>query len=103
LRNGFREILEEGALNIIAPDFQKVGGLLEAKRICEMADTYYIGASPHNISSPIGLVAAAHVCAAVPNFICLEYHAADVPFWNDLALGFDGDVIQQSFPIFSIR
>ena len=46
-----------------------------------MADTYYINVAPHNVASPIGTVAAAHVCASIPNFLVIEFHAHDVPWW----------------------
>src|SRR5664279_3585423 len=42
LRHGFREILEKRAADIIMPDFQKAGGLLEARKIADMAHTYYV-------------------------------------------------------------
>jgi L-alanine-DL-glutamate epimerase-like enolase superfamily enzyme len=29
-------------------------------------------------------MAGAHVCATLPNFVALEFHGSDVPFWNDL-------------------
>ena len=32
-------------------------------------------------------MAAAHVCAALPNHLCLEFHGSDVPFWGDLVVG----------------
>ena len=34
---------------------------------------------PHNISSPIGTMASAHLCAAMPNFLVLEHHGIEVP------------------------
>ena len=37
--------------------------------------------APHNVASPIGTVASAHVCASIPNFLVIEYHAHDVPWW----------------------
>lgn len=40
--------------------------------------------APHNIISPIGTVAACHVCASIPNFLVLEYHAIDVPWWEKI-------------------
>jgi L-alanine-DL-glutamate epimerase-like enolase superfamily enzyme len=94
LRHGFREAFETGAISIAAPDLQKTGGLLEARRIADFADTHYISLAPHNIASPIGTIASAHVAAAIPNFLCLEWHGMSVPFWNDLAVGWDGPVIQ---------
>ncbi|PSR20404.1 MAG: hypothetical protein C7B45_15060 [Sulfobacillus acidophilus] len=87
LRQGFRQAFEQRALNLIAPDFQRVGGLIEGKKVCDTAELYGIPVAPHCISSPIGLMASAHVCAAIPNFVALEFHGQDVPFWEDLAQG----------------
>ena len=30
------------------------------------------------------LLGAVHVCAALSNVLCLEFHGTDVPFWNAL-------------------
>ena len=81
-----RELFEREAVDIIAPDFQKVGGLLEGRRIADMADVHYLTVAPHNISGPIGTMAAVHVSAAIPNFLALEWHAASVPFFDDLPI-----------------
>jgi gluconate/galactonate dehydratase len=97
LRHGFREALERNALDIVAPDYQKTGGLLEGRRIADLADTYYVAVAPHCIASPIGTIASAHVCAATPNFLALEWHGMSVPYWNDLVVGFDGPVIQNGY------
>jgi L-alanine-DL-glutamate epimerase-like enolase superfamily enzyme len=86
-KHGFRELIEKQAARIIAPDIPKMGGLLEAKKVADHADTYYIPIAPHNVASPIGTVAAAHVCAAMGNFLVMEFHAHDVPWWADLVDG----------------
>lgn len=83
-RYGFRDLIMKQATKIVAPDIPKVGGLLESKKIADLADLYYIPMAPHNISSPVGTVASAHVCASIPNFLVLEYHAKDVVWWNKL-------------------
>ena len=90
MRHGFREAFECGAIDIAAPDPQKTGGLLETRRIADYADTHYISMAPHCIASPIGTIANVHVCAAIPNFLALEWHGMSVPFWNDLAVGWEG-------------
>jgi gluconate/galactonate dehydratase len=95
MRHGFREAFERGAISIAAPDLQKTGGLLESRRIADYADTHYIAIAPHSIASPIGTIASVHVAAAIPNFLCLEWHGMSVPFWEDLALGWDGPVIDR--------
>lgn len=81
---GVLPLLEAQAIDFIAPDVQKCGGVAESKKIADIADRYGVSLAPHNISSPLGLMAAAHVCAASANFAVLEYHGLDVPFWNDL-------------------
>lgn len=86
-REGFREALSLGAIDIALPDFQKCGGLGEGKRIAELADMHDLPVSPHNISGPVGTMASAHVAAAIPNFHSLEFHAQDVPFFDLLLVG----------------
>jgi len=83
-RYEFRDLIEKQAVSIIGPDSRATGGLLEFKMIMDMADLYYIPAGPHNMTSPIGTVATAHVCAAAKNFIALEHHFQDFPWWENL-------------------
>ncbi|HEX6501899.1 MAG TPA: mandelate racemase/muconate lactonizing enzyme family protein [Terriglobales bacterium] len=97
LFEGFRKLLEEHALGIATPDLQKVGGLAEALRIASFADDQAIPIAPHNISSPVGTLASAHFCAAIPNFLALEFHASEVPFWNELVEGVSKPLIQDGF------
>jgi L-alanine-DL-glutamate epimerase-like enolase superfamily enzyme len=94
LFEGFREILQTHAVGIATPDLQKVGGLAVATQIAQFADAQTIPVAPHNISSPVGTLASAHFCAAIPNFLVLEFHASDVPFWNDLVDGIPKPIIQ---------
>lgn len=86
LTEGFLPLLQDRSVRIVSPDLQKTGGLLEGLRIANMADAYLVGFAPHNISSPIGTMASAHVCAAARNFVSLEFHGQDVPFWDELAI-----------------
>lgn len=96
-RHQFRELLEREAVDILAPDFQKVGGLLEGRRIADMAEVHYLAVAPHNISSPIGTMASVHLCAAIPNFLALEWHAASVPFFDDLIEGRRAPLIRDGY------
>ncbi|RKU08479.1 mandelate racemase/muconate lactonizing enzyme family protein [Candidatus Poribacteria bacterium] len=80
-RFGFRDLIETQAADIISPDMAKAGGLLEGRRIADLADMYYIPIAPHNIGSPVQTVANCHVMAAVPNFLVLEFHHLDNAFW----------------------
>jgi gluconate/galactonate dehydratase len=94
LREGFKPLLEQYAVSIVSPDFQKAGGLLEAKRIADLAALYEVPVAPHNISSPLGTIASCHVCSTLTNFMILEFHGQDVPFWDDLVAGVPKPLIQ---------
>lgn len=83
-RHGFRDLAASGAVDFLAPDVPKTGGIAESKRIAELGATHYQSMVPHNVGSPVATMAAAHLGAAVPNFLALEFHARDVPWWEDL-------------------
>jgi L-alanine-DL-glutamate epimerase-like enolase superfamily enzyme len=96
MRWGFREVLEKRAADIIMPDFQKCGGLLESRKIADMAHAYYVPVAPHAVTSPIGMMASAHVCAVIPNFLAQEWHWIDSPdLWRSWVK--EGDIIQKGF------
>ena len=83
-RHGFRDLITKQAADIIQPDTPRAGGLREIKRIAELAEIYYISVGPHNMTSPVGTLAAVHLCASVPNFLALEFHCGGIPWWNDV-------------------
>jgi galactonate dehydratase len=86
-RHGFRDLVEEQAVDFLAPDVPKTGGIAETKKIADLAEAYYQALVPHNIGSPVATMATVHVGATVPNFVALEYHAREVPWWEDLVVG----------------
>lgn len=86
----FNKYARAGAMDIAAPDVNKCGGLGEMKKIATICDLYGIPIASHNISSPLGTIAGAHLSAAIPNFLCMEWHSRDVPWWNDFAIRTDG-------------
>ncbi|MBI3680982.1 MAG: mandelate racemase/muconate lactonizing enzyme family protein [Acidobacteria bacterium] len=83
-RHGFRPFIEKQACDIIQPDPQKCGGLLETKRIADMADLYYITFACHNMCTPVGTYACAQVCAAIRSFVALESDSIEIPWWKDM-------------------
>jgi galactonate dehydratase len=82
-RHEFRGVLEKQAAHVIQPDLCHCGGLLEAKKIAAMAETYYVGVAPHNPLGPIANAAALQFALSTPNFLIQEDMLADVPWrWD---------------------
>ena len=95
-RNGLRSLITTQAVDVVQPDIPKVGGLLEAKKIADLADIYYIPLAAHNVCSPVGTLAICHTCASMRNFTILEFHAQDVAWWDDLVVR-DRPAIQDGY------
>lgn len=102
LRWGFRDLIEQQAVDVIMPDLPKCCGLAEGKKIANLAEVYYIPMAPHNVCGPLGTVASCHCCAAVPNFLVLEWHWLERPHWHDLVLA-DPPLIQEGYIALSDR
>ncbi|MFL5807437.1 MAG: mandelate racemase/muconate lactonizing enzyme family protein [Roseiflexaceae bacterium] len=102
LRHGFRELIIEQAVDIIMPDIPKCGGLSECRKIANLAEIYYIPFAPHNVASPIGTMASAHVCATIPNFLVLEFHWLHRDYWTTIVKE-QGDIIKDGYIALSDR
>lgn len=78
-----RDFLVRGALDIVQPDVCRAGGLSECRRIAHLADVFGAGFAPHvSIGSAIQFAASAHIAAAVPNFVIMEYWIGENPIGN---------------------
>jgi len=95
-RYGFRPYIEKQACDIIQPDPQKCGGLLETKKIADWADLYYITMACHNMCTPVGTVSSAHACAAIRSFVALESDSVEIPHWQDI-IQRDGPLYRQGY------
>ncbi len=96
LKESFKPLFESGALAVVHPDLLTAGGILETKKIGDMAEEYGVQMNLHMAESPIACLAAVHVAAATRNFMALELHSVDVPWWGELvnpALRYDGGFI----------
>lgn len=87
LREGFRPLLDRDLVDVVTPDLQKAGGLIEGKRIADLAQSANKSFAPHMIGSPLALMASCHLGVAVPNYLVCEFHAHDVPFFHELLEG----------------
>ncbi len=71
-RYEFREFFEAKACDVVMYDLTWCGGVSEAKRISDMADTYLIPTSPHTCGGPLLYICSAHMCTAISNFLIME-------------------------------
>ena len=90
---GFAPFILNQGVHKVQIDIPKAGGLLEAKRIADLAAMYYLPICGHNASSPVGAIASAHVAAAMRDFRALEYSPGN-PEKYASAVTYDGPIIK---------
>ena len=99
LWDGFREMIEKRAVDIIHPDLLTSGGMLETKKIADYAERYGLPTALHFAGSPIAFMANLHCAAAIPSFVALEHHGLDLPFWEDLVTGLPDNYIEDGYVV----
>ena len=79
----FWPYLKAEACDIMMPDVKYCGGMWELKKIAAMSEAAGDHpVAPHGPASPIGNMAAAHVCVTIPNYSILEYSHGDALGWR---------------------
>ncbi len=68
----FSKILESRAASILQMNLGRAGGILEAKKIAGLAETYYAQIAPHLYCGPIVGAANIQISTCSPNFLILE-------------------------------
>ena len=81
---GFKKLIDERAVDIIQPDLVSAGGILETKKIGDYAEEAGIPMALHANSTPVAWMANVHCAAATENFLALEHHNVDNPWWEGL-------------------
>jgi len=97
LKEGFRDLIEKRAVDIVQPDPVTAGGYLETKRIGDFAEEHGIAMALHHASSPVTFMGCVHTAAATENFIALEHHSVDNPWWEDLVTGLDKPLVKNGY------
>lgn len=94
-REGFAPFILNQGVHKIQIDIPKAGGLLESKKISDMAALFYLPTFAHNASSPVGAIASAHAAAAMRDFRAMEFSPGNLtPEEYMSAVIYDGPVIQ---------
>lgn len=97
LLEGFKDLLDNRAVDMIHPDPVGAGGLMETKKIGDYAETKGISMMLHHASSPVSLMAVVHAAAATQNFTWLEHHFVDLEWYDDLVTGIEKPIVQNGY------
>ena len=97
LWDGFKEMIEKRAVDIIHPDLLTSGGMMETKRIADYAERFGLPTALHFAGSPIAFMANLHCAAAISSFVALEHHGLDLPFWEGLVTGLPQNYLEGGY------
>ena len=97
LKEDFIKLIDYGAVDMIHPDLASAGGILETKKIGDYAMERGVPMAMHFAGTPVSFMANVHCASATENFIALEHHSLDVPWWGDLVT--PSPVIEKGFAI----
>ena len=100
LKEPFIHLIDMGAVDMIHPDLASSGGLMETKKIGDYAMEHGVAMAMHFAGTPISYMANVHCAAATENFIALEHHSMDVPWWESLVRTTGGNaLVEKGFAV----
>jgi galactonate dehydratase len=82
----FNELFRAGGVDVAQPDPVYIGGITELKKVAAIAELYQVAIAPHNTKGPVGIMAAAHVMAAIPNALIQEFITPTWVPWRNSVL-----------------
>jgi L-alanine-DL-glutamate epimerase-like enolase superfamily enzyme len=98
LATGFKELFEKKAISICHPDPAECGGILEAKKIADLAAQHSIACAFHNHNNPTTVFAGVHAAAAAEQFVALEFHDCDhIDEFFSVVTGWPKPIISDGF------
>jgi L-alanine-DL-glutamate epimerase-like enolase superfamily enzyme len=97
LKEGFKPLIDQRGVALIHPDLMTSGGLLETKKIGDYAQENGVAMAFHMAGSPVAAMANVHCAAATENFMALENHSADLPWWSDLVEGTAKPIVKDGY------
>jgi L-alanine-DL-glutamate epimerase-like enolase superfamily enzyme len=99
LEEGFQQLIDNRAVDIIHLDHGTSGGCRETKRIADYAyDRERIPTAIHMAGSPLATIAAVHTAATLDSYIAMECHAVDfLDWWQQLITGVSQPLIDKGY------
>ena len=96
-KEDFMPLFENRAIAICHPDIATSGGILETKKIGDLAEEHGIAMALHMAGTPVCAMASVHCAAATSNFMVLENHSVDNPWWDEMVIGLPNPIIQDGY------
>jgi L-alanine-DL-glutamate epimerase-like enolase superfamily enzyme len=97
LKEEFFKLCRTHAVDIIHPDLATAGGILETKKIGDAAQEEGVPMALHFAGTPVSCMANIHCAAATENFLALELHSIDIPWWDELVTGIGKPIFQDGY------
>jgi L-alanine-DL-glutamate epimerase-like enolase superfamily enzyme len=98
LKEGFSELFERRAIAVVHPDLATAGGIMETKKIGDLAQDHGIAMALHMAMTPVAAMASVHCAAATENFLVLENHSVDdLDRWSSLVEGLPTPLVQDGY------
>jgi L-alanine-DL-glutamate epimerase-like enolase superfamily enzyme len=97
LKEPFIELAKTHAVDILHPDLATSGGILETKKMADAIQEYGVPMAMHFAGTPVSAMANVHCAAAAENFLVMEFHSADVPWWEDMVTGIPKPIVDKGF------
>ncbi len=93
-RHGFKDFILQQGCDIVQLDIRNTGGLLESKKIADLADLFYLPLAAHNTGSVICNIATVHWAASVRDFLAAET-VIGLGNWMDDVILHDGPIVKE--------
>jgi L-alanine-DL-glutamate epimerase-like enolase superfamily enzyme len=77
----FRDLIEQGCLDVVQPDVALVGGITGLRRVAHLAQMHDVVFTPHTWTNGLGVLANAHLTAGIADAPFLEL-PFDPPEWS---------------------
>lgn len=98
-RADFRPFIVNQGVHMIEIDVSMAGGLLEAKKIADLAETYFIPVATHNVAGPVATIASANFAASVREFLGHEVFLRSESNKEGKGVNGDSDVLGYDKPM----
>ncbi len=93
-RHGFKDFIINQGCDIVQLDVRNTGGLMESKKISDLADLFYLPMAAHDTGSIVCNIATVHWAASVRDFLAAETLIGRGNWMDDVILH-DGPIVKE--------